>query len=189
MSVPPHDRILEAATRLFLREGIRAVGMTRIAAEAGVAPMTIYRRFGGKDRLVAAMVEDRSKRSLRWLADRIERCGEDPEAGLQRLWDVLEEWLAAEELPGSLVTSVATELRGRLCHPAHAAVEAHRAALRRLLEELAIRAGAVDPPRLAGQLQFLVESTVAAAVVDGWPARAESVRALADAALLADSPR
>jgi AcrR family transcriptional regulator len=185
----PHERILSTATGLFLREGIAAVGMARIAAVAGVAPMTIYRQFGGKDRLVAAVVEDWSRRSLRRLADRFGPPGGDPEVRLEGLWDVLEAWLATEELHGSLVTSVATELRDRAQHPAHGAVEAHRMAMRRLLEDLAGRGGAADPARLAAQLQFLVESTAAAAVVGRWPAGSDGVRALAGAALAAGAGR
>lgn len=189
MSVKPHDRILATATRLFLREGIKAVGMTRIASEADVAPMTIYRQFGDKDRLVAAVVEHSSTKALQSLADRLDQPGGDPKPSLEGLWDVLEEWLAADEIHGSLMTSVATELRASIHHPARKAVEAHRLAMQQLLEDLTRRVGAVDPPRLAAQLQFLVEGAMAATMVDQWPAGADGVRALADAALAAGSAR
>jgi hypothetical protein len=56
-----------------------------------------------------------------------------------------------------------------------------------LLEDLAGRAGAADPRRLAAQLQFLIEGAAAAALVDQWPAAAESVRAFVDVALSAGS--
>jgi AcrR family transcriptional regulator len=49
-----HERILDAATRLFADEGIHATGVDRVIAEADVAPMTVYRHFGGKDDLVTA---------------------------------------------------------------------------------------------------------------------------------------
>ena len=42
---------------LFLQEGIQAVGVARIVEQAGVAPMTLYRHFGGKDGLVVAVLE------------------------------------------------------------------------------------------------------------------------------------
>jgi AcrR family transcriptional regulator len=184
----PHDRILATASRLFLEEGIGAVSMSRIAAEAGVALMTIYRQFGSKDLLVAAVVRDWSAGRLRRLAARLDRRGGDAETRLQGLWAVLEEWITAEERQGSLGASLATELRGRPSHPAHDAFEDDWVALRRLLEDLARREGAVDPPRLAAQLQ-LIESALATRVVERWPAGAEDVRALADAALVAGSVR
>jgi AcrR family transcriptional regulator len=180
----PRDRVLATAARLFQEEGIQSVGMNRVASEAGVAPMTIYRHFHNKERLVAVVIEDRSSRSLRWLAERLDPPGEGRQASLEGLWEVLQEWLAADELHASLLTSVASELRSQVDHPAHKAVEAHRTAMRQLLEEdLAGRAEAVDPPRLAGQLLFLVEG---AAVVE---VDADDLRALADAALVAVAAR
>jgi AcrR family transcriptional regulator len=186
VGVTPHDRILDTAARLFVEEGVLAVGMNRIAAEADVAPMTIYRQFGSKERLVAAVVEDWSARSLRWLAERLDPRGQGSAGSLQELWGVLEQWLAADELHAALLTRVAIELRGQGDHPAGKAVEAHRVAMRQLLEDLATRMGALDPTGVAGQLLFLVE---AAALVEAWPAGAGDVRALADAALKAAPTR
>jgi AcrR family transcriptional regulator len=50
-------RLLDTATRLFYAEGIRAVGIDRIIAEAGVAKATFYNHFPSKDDLVLAYVE------------------------------------------------------------------------------------------------------------------------------------
>lgn len=50
-------RILEAATKLFYANGIRAIGVDTIAAEACVTKRTLYRHFESKDALVAAYLE------------------------------------------------------------------------------------------------------------------------------------
>ena len=50
--------LLESAHRLLEREGIDALTVRRVATEAGVAPMGIYHRFGGKDGLVNALFID-----------------------------------------------------------------------------------------------------------------------------------
>ena len=63
-STNPHDRLLDTATKLFQHNGIQAVGINRILAEADVALMTLYRHFGGKDQLVAATLE---QWSIQWL--------------------------------------------------------------------------------------------------------------------------
>src|SRR5947207_15495946 len=49
----PRDRILTAASDLFYRLGIRAVGVEAIAEAAGTNKMTLYRHFDSKDALVA----------------------------------------------------------------------------------------------------------------------------------------
>jgi len=65
----PRERILAAATRLFADEGIHATSVDRVIAEAGVAPMTVYRHFAGKDELVTATLERWSGEWLGWLRD------------------------------------------------------------------------------------------------------------------------
>jgi AcrR family transcriptional regulator len=51
-------RLLDTATRLFYTEGIRAVGIDRIIAEAAVAKATFYHHFPSKDDLVLAYIKE-----------------------------------------------------------------------------------------------------------------------------------
>ena|SRR5882757_113195 len=48
------ERLLATASRLFYREGIRAVGVERILAEAPATRATFYRHFPSKEDLVVA---------------------------------------------------------------------------------------------------------------------------------------
>ena len=54
----PAQRLLDTATKLFLREGIRAVGIDRILDEAAVARASLYHAYGSKDGLITAFLED-----------------------------------------------------------------------------------------------------------------------------------
>ncbi|MDW3563489.1 TetR/AcrR family transcriptional regulator [Enterobacter cloacae] len=49
----PKQRIMQATERLFYQEGIRGVGVERIAKEAKTTKMALYRHFISKDELVA----------------------------------------------------------------------------------------------------------------------------------------
>lgn len=51
------EHVLRVARDLFYWQGIRATGVDKVAAAAGVAPTTLYRLFAGKDDLVAAYVQ------------------------------------------------------------------------------------------------------------------------------------
>lgn len=179
----PHDRILATATRLFLEHGIQAVSIKRIIAEAGVAQMTLYRRFGGKDQLVVAVLEHWGAGWLRSLIDRVEGHGDDPATRLAGLWAAILEWQATEGRHGSLILNAAIELRGEPDHPAQAVIEAHQLAVRQLLDHLAKLAGADDPAALAAQSHIVLEGALAAAVVDRRLPRAASVGAVADGIL------
>jgi AcrR family transcriptional regulator len=103
VSPRPRDRILTTATALFHSEGIGAVGVNRIIGQADVAPMTLYRQFGGKDALVAAALEQWSIQWLHRLADAMDRRGDDPSDRFDALWDELESWFAEEGFRGSFV--------------------------------------------------------------------------------------
>lgn len=48
--------IVEAATRLFARDGYVGTSMDQVAAEAGVAKQTVYNHFAGKEALLQAIV-------------------------------------------------------------------------------------------------------------------------------------
>ncbi|TDC85714.1 TetR/AcrR family transcriptional regulator [Nonomuraea deserti] len=52
------SRLLTTATRLFYTEGIHAVGIDRIVAEAQVTRATLYRHFPGKEDLVLAYLDE-----------------------------------------------------------------------------------------------------------------------------------
>lgn len=56
-------RILEAADRLFTRDGVSCTSMDAIAAEAGVGKGTLFRRFGDRASLALALLES-SERDL-----------------------------------------------------------------------------------------------------------------------------
>src|ERR1700676_97574 len=52
------ERILEKATDLFMRYGIRSITMDEIAAQLGISKKTIYQFFTDKDAMVEAVVNE-----------------------------------------------------------------------------------------------------------------------------------
>src|SRR3954453_16126736 len=54
------DRLVSAAERLFYAEGIHAVGVDRLCAEAEVSKRSLYQHFSGKDAVVTAMLQARA---------------------------------------------------------------------------------------------------------------------------------
>jgi AcrR family transcriptional regulator len=53
--------ILEAAARLFAEHGVDAVSLDQVAAAAGVGKGTVFRRFGDKSGLAAALLDGRER--------------------------------------------------------------------------------------------------------------------------------
>ncbi len=79
---PPADstseRILDAALELAAASGIDNVTMDDVARRAGVGRMTVYRRFGEKQRLVEALGVRETRRSLAEIASAL-----DPELPIE----------------------------------------------------------------------------------------------------------
>ncbi len=57
------ERILEKATDLFMRYGIRSITMDEIASQLGISKKTIYQFFTDKDAVVDAVVDAEIKRN------------------------------------------------------------------------------------------------------------------------------
>ena len=72
-TLPARERVLATALALFYRDGIRATGIDRVIAEAGVTKVTFYRHFPSKDALVVAFLESRQERWMAWFRDALAR--------------------------------------------------------------------------------------------------------------------
>lgn len=63
------ERLLDAASRVFTRNGYEQASMDEIAAEAGIGKPTIYRYFDGKAALFSAVFENALDRLEEKMAD------------------------------------------------------------------------------------------------------------------------
>ena len=62
-ALPKRAAILDAASRVFAREGFAGASIDVIAMEAGVSRQTIYNQIGDKEKVFAAVVEDTTERA------------------------------------------------------------------------------------------------------------------------------
>lgn len=161
------ERVLKTASRLFHREGIRAVGVDRIAAEADVGKMTLYRHFATKDELVVAVLEGRDGPARAALEAAMEHAGDDPRARLLAPFAMLEPWFASRGFRGCPFMNVSLELREPTHppHPARAVARRHKAATRDVFAVAAREAGLADAESgaLADQLAVVFDGAIAQA--------------------------
>ena len=101
------QRVLDTAAKLFYRDGVRAVGVDRIASESGVAKMTLYYHFGSKDDLVAAWLRQRDEEWMSWLRDAV---GRRRGHRLLAVFDALREWFEMPTFRGCAFVNGHAEL-------------------------------------------------------------------------------
>src|ERR1039458_8268025 len=89
------ERVGRAAYELFSKDGVRAVGVDAIIAQAGTAKMTLYRNFPSKNDLIIDFLQ---RRERLWTREGLEaesrRRGATPREQLLAIFDVFAEWFA-----------------------------------------------------------------------------------------------
>ncbi|SFE66457.1 transcriptional regulator, TetR family [Actinopolyspora alba] len=153
------ERLLEAASELFYRHGIRAVGIDTVIERAGVAKMSLYNHFSSKDELVAAYLERREQRWSAFFDSELRRIGGTPAGRVLAAFDILASWLERECPRGCAFGNAEAELADPT-HPAQAVIEADKARLREWLTELVAASGSTDPGLVAEQLFLLWEGVL-----------------------------
>ena len=156
-------RVLDTAYELFANDGIRAVGIDRIIAEANIAKATLYRHFASKEELVLAFLDLREQRwTHEWLCGETERRAATPRERLLVTFDVLHEWFQRPDFEGCSFINTLLEISDKDNAIHRAAVE-HLAAIGVILEGYAGEAGAMDRRAMAAQSQILMMGAIVSA--------------------------
>lgn len=102
----PRERILDAALRLFYRDGIAATGVDRVIAEAGVAKATLYYHFPSKETLAVAFLAERHQQ---WMARFRQHLAAQPRQDLPAVADALACWMREPDFRGCAFINAVTE--------------------------------------------------------------------------------
>lgn len=179
-------RLLEAAIRLFCRDGIGATGVNAIVAESGIARMTLYSHFGSKEGLALAALEHEAATWRAWFFTRLAETGGSARERLLAIFDILEEWFERDDYFGCALMNAVIEGRNR----DEAILAVTRSHKRRVLEQLralAAAAGAQNADEIAEQLDLLMDGAIVKSAIKRDARPAAEAKAVA-AALLASLP-
>ncbi|WIM86786.1 TetR/AcrR family transcriptional regulator [Candidatus Mycobacterium wuenschmannii] len=160
-SARPADRLLAAATDLFGKYGIRAIGIDRILREAGCAKASLYSSFGSKDALVTAYLTELDSVDRDRFAQAIEGIG-DPVARALTFFDLALVKAQRQDYPGCLYTSAASEFPGVRFEP----IDNHRQWVRSTLSGFIKSAGVRKAAPMARQIQLLYDGALVASKVE-----------------------
>lgn len=158
---PARRRVLDTAGALFYAEGIHAVGIDRVIAEAAVAKATFYHHFPSKDDLVRAYLQEQS--------DLIKRAtvpaGDTYEERVVSVFDTIGEYACGPGFRGCAFINAAAEYPDP-AHPVRRVVADYRAWFRGVIEDLLTAAHHPDAERTATMLLMLRDGLVVAGGLD-----------------------
>lgn len=110
------DRILQAAQILFYQNGVRATGIDRVIAEAGVTKVTIYRHFPSKDDLIRAYLHQRHQTWITWFREGLAE-SQASQSALERqtqplmpVLQVARDWFGASTFRGCAFANTVAEV-------------------------------------------------------------------------------
>ena len=166
------ERILDAADRLFYSQGIRAVGVDAVAAEAGISKRTLYNHYASKDELIAAYLVRRGAQVATPEGPALEQ--------ILGVFDNLANWFGSKRFRGCPFVNAMAELSGDRQHPAVPITMALKKRRVQAFEKQLRALHVAGAPALAQQLAILFEGAIAVSLVRGGdPKAAESARAAA----------
>jgi AcrR family transcriptional regulator len=149
------DKILETASDLFYKQGVRAVGVDLVVEKAGVAKTSLYRHFGTKDDLIAAFLERADQEFWATWDQVAQQHVGHPRAELDAHLEWIGERSGQPDYRGCPQINVAAEFP-EAAHPARKVAKSHKRELRRRLKRIAEGLHVSDPDGLAGQLTVLI---------------------------------
>lgn len=167
------DRLLNAATQLFCKNGINATGIDAIIHEAGTAKTTLYKLFGSKTNLVHAVLESEGKAWREWFIGAIEEGGGDAQSKLSRIFPALKRWFGEERFYGCPFINAVAE-HDKDAKQFRAIALRHKKVVLSHIEKLADEMGAADPRGFAHQLALLIDGAIVAAMVSREPGVADT---------------
>jgi AcrR family transcriptional regulator len=150
----PRDRVLDTADTLFFSIGVRAVGVDRIVAEAGVARATFFKHFPTKDHLVAAYLERRAERARITLTALRESHPTQPHRVLAAIADVVDDYRDLPGFRGCEFINAAAEFADP-AHPAHRLAVDHRQWVTDFLAEVLADMGHDDSDETARAMMMV----------------------------------
>src|SRR5262245_11041569 len=160
------QRIVETADRLFYQEGVRAIGIDRIIAEAGVAKMSLYRHFPSKDDLILEVLKYREAAVLDFFRAAMERHGKKAKNPLRAFFAALKDFLESPGFRGCPFQNAAVELADPK-HPGTEFVRGHKQRFNEFLRGLIEDSLGKAAVKVAPAVMILVEGALVPAVIQG----------------------
>lgn len=154
------NRLLGTATGLFYAEGLHAVGVDRIIAEAQVTRATLYRHFPSKDDLIVAYL-NQADEAIRAGVNAARREDASPNDIIRAVGRSITGDIQRPGFRGCAFLNAAAEYPDP-AHPVHQAVLRHRQWLLAMMTELFTNIGRIDPEPAARHFIMLRDGAMAA---------------------------
>lgn len=172
-SKPARERIIDAANRLFYREGIRAVSVDAVAEKAGITKKTLYYHFKSKDDLVTAYLTARDQPNLALFETWFDAADGSVEDKVEAIFIALAQSSRHPKWKGCGFLRTAAELANMPGHPAMQVGAAHKKKFEAWLAGRLAQAQVRQPNATARQINLIMDGAFSLMLVHRDPAYIE----------------
>ena len=162
------ERLIDAASQLFCRHGINAIGVDLVIAKAKTAKATLYKTFGSKEGLIEVVLEREGAIWRDWFIGELLKDEATPAQRLSRIFPLLEVWFASDRFFGCPFINAIGEHDKKDDRFRRIALR-HKRVVLDCITGLAQAAGSQDPVALAHQIGLLIDGATVAAMVSADP--------------------
>lgn len=173
------EKIMTAASELFYRQGIRAIGVDEIVRTAGVTKPSLYRSFASKDELAACYLRHYDREFWQRFDEAVAAHPGDPRAQIGAFLTRVSGRTRKAGYRGCGMTNAVVEYPDPH-HPARLVSEKNKRELRWRLRAMAREMGARDADTLGDGLLLLIEGAYISGQLFGKDGPAGSVAENAD---------
>lgn len=166
MPASKRDELVDAAMRVFYRQGFHASGLESILEEGGISRMTLYNHFKSKDELILAALRRRDEIFRNRMMKFVEASAASPRDRILAVFNFHEQWFTGKEFCGCMFINAAAEFADPRSAVRAVAAE-HKRAIVRYLTDLCREGGFANPQHIADQLNLLIEGAIVTAQVVG----------------------
>ncbi len=170
---PTRARILDAASKLFYREGI-SVSIDSVAAKAGLTKRTLYYHFKSKDDLIAAYLEARDAPNLAVFAQWFAQAKGPLPAKIESIFKNLAQSARHPKWKGCGFLRTAAELAPMPGHPAIKIGAKHKTAVEAWLASVIAADAGKKADELARQICILMDGAFSTMLIHRDPAYIEA---------------
>ncbi|GLY32691.1 TetR family transcriptional regulator [Kineosporia sp. NBRC 101731] len=175
---PARERLLLAASEVFYREGLRAVGVDRVIERAGITRATFYRHFPSKESLVVAYLRGLDT-AVREAVGPVPDDAEGARQWVRQFTRGIGRELCGPGFRGCPFINAAAEYPAA-DHPVRLAVAEHRTWLEASVTTALRRAGHPDPVQGARRWLAQRDGAMVAGYLSGGEAAAATLNSAVD---------
>ncbi len=177
--ISKREVVIDAAIRLFKKNGVNLTGVEDIIREANVSKKTLYNHFNTKDELILAALRKDDELGRNALMKYVGQSSDDIKSQILSIFDFYHSWFNSQDFNGCFFIKTAAELK-QSNDAARGVCADHKRLIQAYIEKLLHNAEVIEAKLVAERINMLLEGATIYAQVMSDKRAAIKAKAMAE---------